>query len=75
MSHLTTSNSTSSLYAHITGGIELAVSDGSFFPNSQVGAYSWIIYSPGGMEWIKGGGIIPGWKLDQSAYPSELGGN
>ena len=60
MSHLTTSNSTSSLYAHITGGIELAVSDRSFFPNSQVGACSWIISSPGGMEWIKGGGIIPG---------------
>ena len=55
-------------------GTAIAVSDGSFFPHSQVGACAWIISSPDGTEWVRGGGIIPGIPADQSAYRSELGG-
>ena len=33
-----------------------------------------MISSPNGSEWIKGEGIIPGSKHDQSSYRSELGG-
>lgn len=64
LSHLQKSQSIVSLNKHILKGTAVAVSDGSYYPHSQVGAYAWIISSPDGLSWIKGGGIILGSKKD-----------
>ena len=74
MSHLTNSINTSSLYKHIVERNAIAINDGSYFPHNQLGSCTLIISTPDGKEWIKGGGIIPGAKFDQSAYRNELGG-
>ena len=73
-SSFSSSASTSSLLHHLTNGTALGVSDGSFYPSHKVGACAWIISTPDGNEWVKGGGIIPGPSHVQSAYRSELGG-
>ena len=53
---------------------DVGVSDGSYFPQEQIGSCAWILASLDGSEWIEGGGIIPGPKQEQSSYRSELGG-
>ena len=52
----------------------IIVSDGSFFPDYQVGACAWILATPDGDEWIETGGLVQGLPEDQSAYRSELAG-
>ena len=54
MSHLRTSPTTTSLYDHIIDGTAITVSDGSFFPHSQVGACAWILSTPDSKEWVEG---------------------
>ena len=44
------------------------------FPLEEVGSCAWIISTPYGKEWIRGGGVVPGESYDQSAYRSELAG-
>ena len=55
-------------------GTAIAISDGSFSPRNKVGSCAWILSSPDGREWIKGGGILPGDHTEQGSYRSELGG-
>ena len=67
--------STAELYRHLIEGTAIIVSDGSFFPDYQVGACAWILATPDGDEWIEAGGLVPGPPEDQtSAYRSELAG-
>ena len=70
---LQASNTTSLLLQDLLNGTAVGVSDGSFFPEEEVGACGWIISSHDGQEWVEGGGILPGEKHSQSAYRSELG--
>ena len=73
--HISSSPSTARLRLHLLAGTAIAVSDGSFFPDSQTGACGWIIATPDNAdEWVQGGGLIPGDPEIQSAYRSELGG-
>ena len=74
MNSIEHSTTTESLLNHIIDGTALGVSDGSYYPATDIGACAWIVSTPDGSEYISGGGIIPGPKLDQSAYRSELGG-
>ena len=74
MHRLKSSDTTSKLLSSLIDGSALGVSDGSYFPQEQVGSCAWILASSDGSEWIEGGGIIPGPKLEQSSYRSELGG-
>ena len=74
MKNLTSSPNTFRLRQHLIAGTAYAVSDGSFFPDSRTGAAAWIVATPDGLEWIQGGGIIPGSPEDQDPYRSELGG-
>ena len=74
MDNLSSSPSTLNLLHHLLSGTALAVSDGSFFPDTYTGAAAWIVASPDGKEWIQGGGLIPGDPEDQDPYRSELGG-
>ena len=71
---MSSSSNTTNLWNEILQGQAYAVSDGSFFPDSRTGACAWIVSTRNGLEWIKGGGIIPGDKDDQDPYRSELGG-
>ena len=74
--HISSKPSTARLCLHLLAGTAIAVSDGSFFPDSQTGgACGWIITTPDNAdEWVQGGGLIPGDPEVQSAYHSELGG-
>ena len=74
LSHLSSSRNTELLLDSIKNGKALAVSDGSFFPLEEVSSCAWIIATPDGKEWIRGGGVVPGESHDQSAYRSELAG-
>ena len=74
MSYLTSSASTGNLLMHLTQGTAIGVRDGSYYMSHNVGSCAWIISSPDGLEWISGGGIIPGKDTDQNAYRSEIGG-
>eukprot|EP00979_Chaetoceros_neogracilis_P010569 scaffold2500_cov172-Chaetoceros_neogracile.AAC.2 len=74
MSHLTSSPSISDLLQAIRDGTPLAVSDGSFYPLTRIGAAAWIITTPDQKEWIEGGGVLPRPPLTQDPYRSELGG-
>ena len=60
LSHLSSSNNTDILFDSIKKGKTLAVNDGSFFPFEEVGSCAWIIETPDGKEWIRGGGLVPG---------------
>ena len=45
---------------HLCNGTAIAVSDGSYFPDEDVGACaSWIIATPIGSEWITSVGLMP----------------
>ena len=74
MDHIVYSSTTSSLPQHIIQGSTVNVSDGSYYPRYNVGACAWIISTPDGLEYISGGGVIPGTDEEQSAYRSKLGG-
>ena len=74
MDNLSCSTSTNQLLCHILQGSAIAVSDGSFFPNDKIGSCAWVVSTPDGTEFIKGGGLIPGPPQSQSSYRSELGG-
>ena len=74
MQNISSSTSTDHLLGHILTGSAITVSDGSFFPQSNVGTCSWILATPDLKEYIKGGGIVPGPPQAQSSYRSELGG-
>ena len=74
MHYISSSHQTNRLWNEILEGRAYAVSDGSFFPSSQTGACAWIVSTRDGLEWFKGGGIIPGSREDQDPYRSELGG-
>ena len=60
MKNIEASDNTSNLLSSLSHGSAIAVSDGSFFPEEQVGSCAWIIATSDGKEWIRGGGIIPG---------------
>ena len=69
--HFDSSCSTSNLLAHIIAGTAIAVSDGSFYEEYNIGACGWIIATPDAEEWIEGGGLVP----DASdSYRTELAG-
>lgn len=55
-------------------GTILAVSDGSYFPDSQQAAAAWIIESECGTQWLMGLMYVPGSKEEYSSYRSELTG-
>lgn len=69
--YLEASDNTASLYRHLRNGTAIAVSDGSYFPDEDVGACAWIIATPTGSEWITGGGLMPD---GDDSYRAELGG-
>ena len=56
----------------IRNGTELGVSNGSF--KNLFGTASWVIENASGSQRILGNVLIPGFKSDQSAYRSEIGG-
>ena len=64
--------STSALRQHIISGTALAVSDGSYYPNEEVGACAWTISTPYGQERIQGGG---GLFQDQKRTRTAIGLN
>ena len=72
MHRLNSSPTTSKVLTSLVNGTALGISDGSYFPQGQIGSCSWILASSDGSEWIEGGGIIPGPKHKQSSYRSEL---
>ena len=74
MNYISHSSSTGQLLSSLQNGTAVAVSDGSYYPDTQIGSCGWIIASTNGGEWIQGGGIIPGDKKDQCSHRSELGG-
>ena len=74
MDNLSFSHSTDQLLCHILQGSALAVSDGSFYPDDNIGSCAWVVSTPDGSQYIKGGGLIPGPPQTQSSYRSELGG-
>ena len=74
MNYISHSHSTDQLLSSLQNGTAIAVSDGSYYPDSQIGSCGWIIASMNGGEWIQGGGIIPGDKKYQCSHRSELGG-
>ena len=74
MSILRTFPSIEGLLPAIRDGTGCAGGDGSYYPNEKVGAAAWIIITPDGNEWIKGGGVLPGPDDVQNSYRSELGG-
>ena len=69
--HYDSSHSTQRLLHHLLAGTAIAVSDGSYFEEYDIGACGWIIATPDGEEWIEGGGLVP----DASdSYRCELAG-
>jgi len=74
MAHLDSSTTITNLIQSIRDGTALAVSDGSFYPLSRIGAAAWIISTPDQSEWIEGGGVLPGPLISQDPYRSELAG-
>ena len=74
MHNLQHSDSTDILWKHILAGTAITVSDGSFFPDEQVGACAWKVATPCMTQWIKAGGLVPGPLSAQSAYRSEVAG-
>ena len=74
MNHLISTPITASLLYHILHGSAVGVSDGSYYPDTNVGACAWIVSTPDGSEYISGGGLLPGSPSEQNAYRSELGG-
>ena len=58
----------------ITIGKAIAVSDGSYKNDGNIGAAAWIIESWDKSQYIRGQCIVPGEKRVQSAYRSELVG-
>ena len=71
MAHLNSSPTITNLLQSIQDGTALAVSDGSFYPLSRIGAAAWIITTPDQSEWIEGGGVLPGPLFSQDLYCSE----
>ena len=67
------SDSIEHLLASINNGTALTVGDGSYFEDRMICTCGWIISSPDGEEWIKGGGYIPGREEDLNSYRGELG--
>lgn len=56
----------------ILNGTAVGVSDGSF--NQEFGTAYWILENTSGTQRIMGNIFILGFKIDQSAYRSEIGG-
>jgi hypothetical protein len=52
----------------------VAISGGSYFPDSTQAAAAWIIESECGTQWIMGSLFVPGSTEDYSSYHSELTG-
>ena len=69
--HFDSSCRTSNLLAHIIAGTAIAVSDGSFYKEHNIGACGWIIATPDAEEWIEGGGLVPD---TSDSYRTELAG-
>jgi hypothetical protein len=57
----------------IADGTALCVGDGSYFEHMNICTSGWIICSQDGMQWIKGGGYIPGLEKDLNSYRGEIG--
>jgi hypothetical protein len=55
-------------------GTILAVSDGSYYPDSHQAAAAWIIESQCGTQWLMGSLFVPGAREEYSSYRSELTG-
>ena len=68
------SDSLLSLHHHINTGTAISVSDGTFFPSHQIGAFAWIVSTPDLKEWIQGSSIVPGNRSIHSAFRAELCG-
>ena len=56
----------------IEAGTAVGVNDGSF--KHELGTAPWILENASGSQRIMGNVLIPGFKSDQSAYISEIGG-
>ncbi|GFH50742.1 hypothetical protein CTEN210_07218 [Chaetoceros tenuissimus] len=61
------------LLRDIADGTALCVGDGSYFEHMNICTSGWIICSQDGMQWIKGGGYIPGLEKDLNSYRGEIG--
>jgi hypothetical protein len=57
-----------------TNGTVVAVSDGSYFADTNRAAAAWLIESECRTQWIMGSVIVPGTAKDFNAYRSELTG-
>ena len=56
----------------IANGRAVGVSDGSF--KDEAGTAAWILENEAGTQRIMGNVVVPGYRLDQSAYRSEIAG-
>jgi hypothetical protein len=72
--YLETSDNLDRLLQDFNTGQTVAVSDGSFFPETGASAAAWIIESKCQTQWIRGSLLTPGPIQDFSAYRSELTG-
>lgn len=72
--YLATSDHLDTLFRDFSNGQVVAVSDGSFFPNTKRAAAAWVIESQCRTQWIMGSILVPGSKDEFSAYRSELTG-
>jgi len=72
--YLETSPSIDVLLQDILDGKAVAVCDGSYFEQFATAAAAWTISSADGVEWIEGGGIVPGVTSELNSYRAELAG-
>ncbi len=72
--HVEQSTSIVNLLQAINNGTMLAVSDGSYCPETFKGTAAWTIETQDGSEFITGCSIIPSTTETNSAYSCELGG-
>jgi len=72
--HLDSSPSIDTLLQDILQGNAVAVCDGSYFEQYTTAAAAWTLSSADGVEWIEGGGIVPGVTSELNFYRAELAG-
>jgi len=62
------------LLQDILHGKAVAVCDGSYFEQYATAAAAWTLSLADGVEWIEGGGIVPGVTSELNSYRAELAG-
>jgi hypothetical protein len=72
--HFATSPSIDALLQDIVDGKAVAVCDGSYFEQYATAAAAWTLSSADGIEWMEGGGIVPGVTSELNSYRAELAG-